>query len=59
VSTIVARLLPLPLAGVDSRLPVRLRAFEVLNPKMISMSDAVAVMTGAMRPDELPANALA
>jgi fructose transport system ATP-binding protein len=31
----------------------------VLNPKRISMSDTVAVMTGAMRPDELPAEALA
>jgi fructose transport system ATP-binding protein len=31
----------------------------VLNPKKISMSDTVAVMTGAMRPDELPAEMLA
>jgi len=31
----------------------------ILNPKKISMSDTVAVMTGAMRPDELPAEALA
>ncbi len=31
----------------------------VLNPKRISMSDTVAVMTGAMRPDELPVEALA
>jgi fructose transport system ATP-binding protein len=35
------------------------RRAAVLNPKRISMSDAVAVMTGAMRPDELPAEALA
>ena len=31
----------------------------VLDPKQISMSDTVAVMTGAVRPDELPAGALA
>ena len=31
----------------------------VLNPKKISMSDTVAVMTGAMRPEDLPADALA
>jgi fructose transport system ATP-binding protein len=31
----------------------------VLNPKKISMSDTVAVMTGAMRPEDLPAEALA
>jgi len=31
----------------------------VLNPKKISMSDTVAVMTGAMRPEDLPAQALA
>ncbi|MDQ3698421.1 MAG: ATP-binding cassette domain-containing protein [Gemmatimonadota bacterium] len=31
----------------------------VLNPKEISMSDAVAVMTGAVRADELPSEALA
>ena len=31
----------------------------VLNPKKISMSDTVAVMTGAMRADELPAEMLA
>jgi fructose transport system ATP-binding protein len=31
----------------------------VLNPKKISMSDTVAVMTGAMRPEQLPAEALA
>ena len=31
----------------------------IVNPKKISMSDTVAVMTGAMRPDELPAEALA
>jgi fructose transport system ATP-binding protein len=35
------------------------RRAAVLNPNRISMSDAVAVMTGAMRPDELPAEALA
>ena len=35
------------------------RRAAVLNPKMISMSDAVAVMTGAMRPDELPPEASA
>ena len=31
----------------------------VVNPKKISMSDTVAVMTGAKRPDELPADFLA
>lgn len=31
----------------------------VLNPKKISMSDTVAVMTGALRPQDLPAEALA
>jgi len=31
----------------------------VVNPKTISMSDTVAVMTGAKRPDELPADCLA
>ena len=31
----------------------------IVNPKKISMSDTVAVMTGAMRPDQLPADALA
>lgn len=35
------------------------RRAAVLNPKAISMSDAVAVMTGAMRADELPREALA
>ena len=35
------------------------RRAAVLNPKRISMSDAVAVMTGAMRPDELPPEASA
>ena len=30
----------------------------IVNPKKISMSDTVAVMTGAMRPDQLPADAL-
>jgi fructose transport system ATP-binding protein len=29
----------------------------VLDPKKISMSDTVAVMTGAMPPDQLPAEA--
>ena len=31
----------------------------VLNPKKISMSDTVAVMTGALRPEDLPAEMLA
>jgi fructose transport system ATP-binding protein len=31
----------------------------IVNPKNISMSDTVAVMTGAMRPDELPQQAFA
>jgi fructose transport system ATP-binding protein len=31
----------------------------VVNPKRISMSDTVAVMTGALRADELSADALA
>lgn len=35
------------------------RRAAVLNPKAISMSDAVAVMTGAMRAEELPREALA
>jgi len=35
------------------------RRAAVLHPRRISMSDAVAVMTGAVRPDELPAEALA
>jgi fructose transport system ATP-binding protein len=30
-----------------------------VNPKHISMSEVVAVMTGAKRPEELPAEALA
>ena len=31
----------------------------IVNPKNISMSDTVAVMTGAMRPEELPHQAFA
>ena len=31
----------------------------VANPKAISMSDTVAVMTGAKRPEELPESVLA
>jgi fructose transport system ATP-binding protein len=31
----------------------------IVNPKTISMSDAVAVMTGAKSPAELPADVLA
>jgi fructose transport system ATP-binding protein len=31
----------------------------VLNPKKISMSDTVAVMTGAMRPEDIPVDCLA
>jgi fructose transport system ATP-binding protein len=31
----------------------------VLNPKAISMSDTVAVMTGAIRPEDVPAECLA
>ena len=31
----------------------------VLDPKKISMSDTVAVMTGALGPDAIPADALA
>ena len=31
----------------------------IVNPKKISTSDALAVMTGAMRPDPLPADARA
>jgi fructose transport system ATP-binding protein len=31
----------------------------VLNPKKISMSDTVAVMTGAMKPEDIPAHCLA
>jgi fructose transport system ATP-binding protein len=35
------------------------RRAAVVNPKRISMSDTVAVMTGAMRPDQLPPEVLA
>lgn len=35
------------------------RRAAILNPKAISMSDAVAVMTGAMSPDDIPASARA
>jgi fructose transport system ATP-binding protein len=35
------------------------RRAAVLNPKKISMSDTVAVMTGAMRPEEIPEECLA
>ena len=35
------------------------RRAAVLDPKKISMSDTVAVMTGAMRPDQIPAECLA
>jgi len=35
------------------------RRAAVLDPKKISMSDTVAVMTGAMRPEDIPADALA
>jgi fructose transport system ATP-binding protein len=35
------------------------RRAAVLNPKKISMSDTVAVMTGAMPPDKIPAECLA
>jgi fructose transport system ATP-binding protein len=35
------------------------RRAAVLNPKRISMSDTVAVMTGAMPPESIPAECLA
>ena len=35
------------------------KRIAVVNPKNISMSDTVAIMTGAKRPDELPRDALA
>ena len=35
------------------------RRAAILNPKKISMSDTVAVMTGAMAPDQIPADCLA
>ena len=35
------------------------RRAAVLNPKTISMSDTVAVMTGAMKPEDIPAECLA
>jgi fructose transport system ATP-binding protein len=35
------------------------RRAAILNPKKISMSDTVAVMTGAMPPDQIPADCLA
>lgn len=35
------------------------RRAAVLDPKKISMSDTVAVMTGAMAPEQIPAECLA
>ncbi len=35
------------------------RRAAVVNPKAISMSDTVAVMTGAMKPEDIPADCLA
>jgi fructose transport system ATP-binding protein len=35
------------------------RRCAVLNPKKIGMSDAVAVMTGALPPERIPAECLA
>ncbi|MBY0445564.1 MAG: sugar ABC transporter ATP-binding protein, partial [Burkholderiales bacterium] len=35
------------------------RRAAILNPKAITMSDAVAVMTGAMKPEDIPAEWLA
>ena len=35
------------------------RRAAVVNPKKISMSDTVAVMTGAMKPEDIPADCLA
>ncbi len=35
------------------------RRAAVLNPKKISMSDTVAVMTGAMRPEDIPSECIA
>jgi fructose transport system ATP-binding protein len=35
------------------------RRAAILNPKAITMSDAVAVMTGAMKPEDIPAHWLA
>jgi fructose transport system ATP-binding protein len=35
------------------------KRIAVLNPRKISMSDTVAIMTGALTPDEIPADALA
>jgi fructose transport system ATP-binding protein len=35
------------------------RRCVVLNPKKITMSDAVAVMTGALPPERIPAECLA
>jgi fructose transport system ATP-binding protein len=35
------------------------RRAAILNPKKISMSDTVAVMTGAMAPEQIPAECLA
>ncbi len=35
------------------------RRAAILNPKVITMSDAVAVMTGAMKPEDIPAHWLA
>jgi fructose transport system ATP-binding protein len=34
------------------------RRAAVLNPRMVSMADTVAVMTGAMTPEQLPPEAL-
>jgi fructose transport system ATP-binding protein len=35
------------------------RRAAIVNPKKISMSDTVAVMTGAMRPEDIPEECLA
>jgi fructose transport system ATP-binding protein len=35
------------------------RRAAVVDPKAISMSDTVAVMTGAMKPEDIPADCLA
>ena len=35
------------------------RRAAVLNPKKIGISDTVAVMTGAMKPEDIPAECLA
>jgi fructose transport system ATP-binding protein len=57
---IISHNMPLVFELVDRIHVARLgRRAAVLDPKQVSMNDAVAVMTGAMAPEQLPPNALA